>query len=521
MLPAIAAGCPIDEICRSGAYGADKCHLRRSVSRSCLFRWPALAVEYRISLAHMQRQYTKDEMNRLPKFPDRAESLLDGFRTESAAPGAQAYQRLFQYFLEGFLTYRLPKGAGAAYPGLGSNGGTVADRLEGFSRNAPLWAAWMAGGRPSQVRLESGDDADLLQLIRAGLLTGTDPASRDCWGAMGEKNPRIVEAADIALVVWLTKDALWRELPDKNRQQIAAWLQQAERNAVWDNNWHLFPVLTTAVLRDLGLPADLPAARQHYADFKRFHLGSGWFSDGKGRKVDYYNAWGIHYPLWWLRRIDPEWDNEFLGTALEQFLSTYKYLIGPEGFPVMGRSVCYRMAAPSPLVLAQADGSVEVSTGQARRGLDAIWTYFIRRGAVRGGNVTQAYCGGSPDWRIMDNYSGPASCLWSLRSLVAAFYLGPDHQFWTGPPEPLPVEISDFSLEIPAIGWTVVGDRASYRIEIRKEGRAPAIPLIDYGVAGRVATWILQRPVRPWNTAAKYEATVYSSDKPFCGCGGH
>ena len=38
-------------------------------------------------------------------------------------------------------------------------------------------------------------------------------------------------------------------------------------------------------------------------------------------------------------------DKAFIANVRRQFLTTYAYLIGPRGFPVLGRSVCYRMAA--------------------------------------------------------------------------------------------------------------------------------------------------------------------------------
>jgi hypothetical protein len=290
-----------------------------------------------------------------------------------------------------------------------------------------------------------------------------------------------------------------------------------EGKKVYDNNWHLFPVLVDAVLHSLNVTTERSGARRHYARIKEFYRGDGWFSDGPEEIFDYYNAWGIHYELFWLQQVEPGWDSQFIGPAQEQFLSTYKYLLGSKGFPILGRSVCYRMAAPAPLVFAQAWHSREVSPGEARRALDGMWAYFIQRGALRAGGVTQGYCG--PDPRILDNYSGPASCLWALRSLIAAFYLPPGSAFWSAGPLPLPVERAGYTVRVRPARWTIVGNWNTGAIRVEKPGAGTVPrPLEEYGLLRELAGTILSRPFRPANKAAKYASAVYDSAEPFCGC---
>lgn len=450
-----------------------------------------------------------------PAVPVRMEALLDGFRA-AEAPDDRAYDDLFRYFVEGFETYRSAEGALAAYPGLRSSNGRLRDGLEAFARSAPLWGAWVRSGRSPVVRLQTGAAVDLNSLFRRGLLAGTDPSSREYWGDIADLDQRIVEASDVGLALWLMRDTVWSHLSAGERQRVGSWLNQVNGREVHDNNWHLFSVFVNAVLRSLGVPFDARGQLRHYSRFKRFYRAGGWFSDGPGEQFDYYNAWGIHYQLYWLRQVDPTWDEAFLTTVGEQFLSTYKYLLGPSGFPILGRSVCYRMAAPAPLVLAQIDGSTVVSPGQARRALDSVWRYFIRRGGVRRGAVTQGYCGDDP--RVLDNYSGPASCLWALRSLVAAFYLPAGSRFWRDAPEPLPVERVSYRVLIPETGWTAVGNRDTAAVAVEKRGSAGSIPLDEHTLLRRMAAAVLGRPLRPHNLAAKYGASIYSSATPFCGC---
>jgi hypothetical protein len=322
-------------------------------------------------------------------------------------------------------------------------------------------------------------------------------------------------------VLWLTRRTLWQDLTVSQRSQVARWLNQVNGKEVSDNNWHLFITFTNAVLHALGQPSDPANARQHYLRFKSFYRGSGWFSDGPLRTFDYYNAWGIHYQLYWLTQVDPSWDSVFIRDVFALFLGNYRYLFGPGGFPIRGRSICYRMALPAPLIAGQAVHPGVVPPDEARRALDDVWRYFIARSAVRQGTVTQGYCG--PDPRILDNYSGPASCLWSLRSLVVAFSLKPDASFWVTRPGRSPIDTAEVDVRIPEIGWRIVGRRGSGFVSIINADSVGSGSSSAVRAAGPLQRWkerIFRQPYRPSNTAAKYHRPVYRGDQPFCGCPG-
>jgi len=468
------------------------------------------------TLALLGALYVLRERASQGSFPAASEGRLRAFLSNSA-PRAAAYDNLFLYFVEGFETYRSAGGARAAYPGLRSRNGMVADGLEGFSRVVPLMGAWVRSGRPSRIALGEGRAVDLSATFQRGLIAGTDRRSPEYWGDIRDLDQRIVEAADIGLALWLFRDSVWGRLAPVQRDQVVGWLRQVERRRVSDNNWHLFPVFVSAVLRSLGEPAHRTDALRHYARFKQFYRGRGWFSDGPSEIFDYYNAWSMHYTLYWLARVDPDWDPLFIAEARRQFLATYRYLLGPSGFPIMGRSVCYRMAAPAILVLGQQTDPDVIAPAEARRALDAIWSYFIARGAVESGRVTQGYCG--TDARVLDNYSGPASCQWALRSLIAAFAQPANSAFWTTAPGRLPVEQASYTITIPEACWTIVGKQTTGAIRIHKPGASPKLlPLTDYGWARQLASTLLWRPFRPDNHDSKYTANTYDSAQPFCGC---
>lgn len=441
--------------------------------------------------------------------------LVAAFR-DADPVAVDSYDALFRYFVGGWARYRSPLGAVAHYPGWRSWSGRHVDALEGFARIMPLFAAWVHGGRAPEIRLASGESVNLAAAFRAGLLAGTDPASGEYWGDIRDRDQRIVEAADIALALWLFRDTVWQELTAAQRAQVARWLSQVDGRRTHDNNWHLFVVLVERVLHTLGLPITDSSARRRYARVKEFYRGDGWFSDGEHGSFDYYNAWGFHYALFWLDEIDPHWDPGFLRDVRAAFLENYRYLIGPEGFPMLGRSSCYRFAAPAPLVFGHSSCPELVSAGQARRALDCTWRYFLNHGALSRGTVTQGYFGA--DARILENYSGPASSLWSLRSLIPAFYLPDQAQFWRDPPDQLPVETGDYCFRVPATGWTIRGVQKTRTITI--ETPAPLPPretrLASYGLLGRLLGLMYRSPHRPENYGAKYRRRYYSSAEPLC-----
>jgi hypothetical protein len=450
------------------------------------------------------------------EFPARAETILERF---AAGPvGAEAYEDLFRYFLTGFLSYRQPQGALASYPGLPSNHGERVDAMEGFTRFAPMAAAWLHSGRSSQVDLADGRTLDLVEILRRGLTVGTDAGSAEYWGEVGHYDQRIVEAADVALTIWLTRDILWKRLKQSEQEQIERWLALAATRNVPDNNWHLFPTFVSLVLHELGVSVDLAPARQHYERLKTFYRGEGWFSDGPGNVYDYYNAWAIHYHLYWISRVSPDWDAAFIASARREFLKSYKHLVGRSGVPMRGRSVCYRMATPAPLVFDYASGSGATKPGEARRALDLTWAYFIRRGAVREGSVTQGYCG--PDERLLDNYSGPASCLWSLRSLIPAFAIPARDRFWAGRPDSLPIDRTSYRLRVNPVGWTIAGDARTGITSLTADDSLPdsLIQLRSTGGWAAFKARVSGRPNRARNKMAKYQAGTYYSEPPFCGC---
>jgi hypothetical protein len=426
----------------------------------------------------------------------------------SDAPAVQRYRAAFLYFVHGFVQHQSAGFSRVQYCGAGSVNSFAVNGLEGFARTAPLLAAWLYAGRETVLTDPmDGRRVDLVDVLKRGILSGADPHSPDYWGAIVDNDQRIVEAADIARTLWLTKSCIWDHLSDDEKLMIARWLLPATRAATPQNNWILFPIVVDLVLVDLNAPGrdrDLAAsAHREFAGYKRFYLQSGWFLDGSN--IDFYNAWGITYDLYWLHQIDAAFETEFIAKAVDDSAALTEHLISPRGIPIMGRSICYRTAVPVPILAAGLLAPADAAPGRALHALDAVWRYFIGRGAIREGALTQGYF--AADLRFLDEYSGGGSCQWGLRSLVLAFMHGAADHFWSDPPALLPVESSDYQLDYPKLGWRIAGHVSSGEITLEIPANTGENTRPDpYTEFDRFLETIRRRPFRPHNHEIKYKS---------------
>lgn len=212
----------------------------------------------------------------------------------------ERYTTLFTYLVSGLIEHRAADLSHVYYRGASSTHGAAIDAMEGFCRTLPMIGAWIRSGRPAVIQGPTGQPVDLLQVVRQGVLAGTDRKATGYWGDVEHGDQRIVEAADVALSLWLLRDHLWPILSSPEKDRIATWLGSVNGKQIPDNNWHVFPVLVNEVLASLGCESDRSLSLEHYRALRSFYLGNGWFSDGPDGEVDYYNAWGIHYALFGL-----------------------------------------------------------------------------------------------------------------------------------------------------------------------------------------------------------------------------
>jgi hypothetical protein len=426
------------------------------------------------------------------------------------------YDDLVGYFAAGVAAYRSPGAALVTYPGLPGTRGLRVEGLEGFARSGTLLAAW-ASTRGDTIPLPDGTRFDAFAHLAAGLTAGTDPAHTEYWGEAVDLDQRIVEAGDIAVIVLTLRDRLPAALSPAARGALASWLLGAAEREVYGGNWHLFPLLACHAASALGQPAPDAMLAGHRRQILGFALPDGWFNENHAGRVDLYTPWQMHYALAVFRTMvtGEEELARLAETSLRDFARPYLHFFSPHGFPLFGRSLPYRFSVPTPLTLAAALPDTPVSPGAARRALDATWSHYIVRGGLAAGGVTQGPAGGD-DPALLENYCGRASALWSLRSLVVAYWFPAGHPVWTAAPEPLPVERGNYAFTLAGPNLAVSGDAATGRVTVRHLPNAgmgyPAVT--PHALWRQVLETVLRRPFRPANYGAKYMREAYVSDDP-------
>ncbi|MFE6939276.1 DUF2264 domain-containing protein [Streptomyces chartreusis] len=332
--------------------------------------------------------------------------------------------------------------------------GRLSDGLEGYARTL-LTAAF----RRDETALERYAD---------GLAAGV----AGVWPRIEDRGQPLVEAASIALALRLTRPLLWDRLDDGVRQRAAAWLGDALTAEAWPCNWELFPVTVGGFLQEAGYEpeASRKAIERGLERIEDWYVGGGWYTDGDGRKYDYYNGWAMHlYPVLHAWLAHDEHLLDLYGGRLERHLADYARLFGGDGAPLhQGRSLTYRFATTAPLWLGALTGRTPLPPGETRRLASGALKYFLERGAVdANGLLTLGWHG--PDETVLQGYSGPASPYWASKGFLGLL-LPADHEVWTAQEEPGPAERVDAVTAIAAPNWLLQSTSSDGLVRLHNHG---------------------------------------------------
>ncbi|MBV7695876.1 DUF2264 domain-containing protein [Streptomyces sp. TRM70350] len=351
------------------------------------------------------------------------------------------------YATEDFALYHLP-GDRTSWSG------RLSDGLEGYARTL-LLAAFRR-------------DETALERYAAGLAAGT----AGVWPRIEDRGQPLVEAASIALALRLTREQVWDRLDDAVRQRTAHWLADALTAEPWPCNWELFPVTVGGFLAEIGheTEASRAAVERGLERIEKWYLGDGWYTDGDGRKFDYYNGWAMHlYPVLHAWLGQDERLLERYGARLSRHLADYARLFGADGAPMLqGRSLTYRFATTAPLWLGALTGHTPLAPGETRRLASGALRYFLQRGAVdERGLLTLGWHG--PNEALLQGYSGPASPYWASKGFLGLL-LPPDHEVWTATEEPGPAERADAVTPVGPPNWLLQSTRSDGVVRLHNHG---------------------------------------------------
>jgi hypothetical protein len=329
------------------------------------------------------------------------------------------------------LPYISPGGARVRLGSFGTNRQQRVDELEGFAR--PLYGI---------VPLVAGGGVFAhWDRVRQGLIAGTDPNSREYWGAIDfDRDQRMVEAAPIGIALAFLPEHVWDPLPEAAKGRLIAWLRGVLDYEPVPNNWNFWRVMIGIGLRRVGVAFD-PAPYEASLDrLESFHAADGWFHDGYTGNVDYYLPWAIHtlglvYAA--SGQADPARAARFRERAAA-FAKAYQHWFDAEGSAIpFGRSLTYRTAQAGFWgALAMADVQHAIPWGGARGMLLRNLRWWSRQPiSDRDGVLSVGYA--YDNRYIAESYTTPQSPYWAMLCFFAL--MAPEtHGFWTEPEVALP-----------------------------------------------------------------------------------
>ncbi|HEX5807642.1 MAG TPA: DUF2264 domain-containing protein [Anaerolineales bacterium] len=337
------------------------------------------------------------------------------------------------------------------------------DAIESFARIASAWGAWLRNpANPATLKFHN-HEVNIEDILRQALTDGTDRSNPyTYWGDIGHMDQRIVESADIAVALWMSRERVFNKMSEAEQEQVIAWLTQVDGKGTYTDNWILFTAMAQAVRHQLGFPSPLDDLDNRLRQIDEFYRGDGWYVDGPENEFELYNAWmfGWHYLLWaW---IDGERRPDQRQRVLQRgrsFLDGFLYFFGANGsYPAWGRSSVYRFAALAPFGVGHLLKIAPEDPGLLRRVSSGCIRYFYDRGLFDPEDhyVRQGFHGDFP--AAGEAYISPGSPYWCCHGLFPLAF-DQDDPFWTATEGPLPVERENFERVLPSPGLLLSGRR--------------------------------------------------------------
>ncbi|TFE23307.1 DUF2264 domain-containing protein [Cohnella luojiensis] len=309
--------------------------------------------------------------------------------------------------------------------------------LEALGRLLAGMAPWLES-RPMDEEEERNRER-YARMARNAIDQATNPSSPDFMNFSAGYQP-IVDAAFLSHAIVRAPGELWERLSPRVQAQVTSALLSTRSRKPGFSNWLLFSAMIETALLRIGQDWDPMridyALRQH----EQWYLGDGMYSDGPEYRADYYNSFVIQPMLVdivdivqdqsedWAKLRDP-----IMARAL-RYSTVQERLISPEGtFPVIGRSIAYRMGAFQSLAQSALRGelSSELVPSQVRCALTAVMRRLMDapRTFDDGGWLRIGFCGHQPE--LGESYISTGS-LYLCALVFLPLGLREDTPFWQG-----------------------------------------------------------------------------------------
>lgn len=317
--------------------------------------------------------------------------------------------------------------------------------MECFGRLMAGIAPWLS--LPDDNTAEGLQRKQLREWALASYRNAVDPNSPDylCWGITGQN---LVDGAYIAESFLRAYDALWMPLDSLTKARYIHEFTCLRHIDPPYTNWLLFSSTIESFIAKIGGDYDTYRVNSACRKMEEWYVGDGWYADGPAFSFDYYSSYVFH-PMYLetLQAMEDAqadtrlhykkyYDRELL--RCQKYAIVLERFISPEGtFPVIGRSIPYRMAALQPLALLAWYQTLpkELSNGQVRAALTKVMHRMFdkQQNFNEGGYLTIGFCGSQPN--IADWYTNNGSLYMTSLSFMP-LGLPADHPFWTEAPKP-------------------------------------------------------------------------------------
>lgn len=372
------------------------------------------------------------------------------------------------------------------------------------ARMLPALASAVASDHAFLQESAALERAHLLGVLKQIFQHASDPSDPDYWGeARTDKaDQRQVEASLVAWSLWLLGSSFISQLRSEDRTNIQNWLAGCTRVAERKHNHAWFSALNQAVRLDLSRQFKEFSGDEEWmlADLQALDsmaVADGWYNDYPDMQVfDYYNFWtyASHFLLWneVIGARYPELRDKFAG-RLRSFLEKTPCFFGANGSHVLfGRSLIYRWAVLTPLVLAYRQKLWPHSPGLLRRIIRRNLEFHagLKPYDRKLGKLRETYSqSGTAD--VRENYVDNGHPYWCMQAFTM-FLIPEKDPLFHAKEELLPIERADFRIDYPRLGMGLSGCAKSGQVQ-----------------------WFQTRNVHKATYRDKYIKFAYSSHFPF------
>lgn len=317
--------------------------------------------------------------------------------------------------------------------------------METFGRLMAGMAPWLS--LPDDDTPEGKQRKELREMALKAYANAVDPDSPDflLWEGQGQA---LVDAAYIAESFLRGYEALWLPLDDVTKQRYIERFQGMRAIDPPYTNWLLFSSIIESFLAKAGAPFDEYRVNSAVRKTNEWYVGDGWYADGPDFAFDYYSSYVFH-PMYLetleamidngkYNRLDYKKYHEQGMERAKKYSLILERFISPEGtFPVVGRSIPYRLAVMQPLAMMAWKEALPagITPGQVRNALTSVMHRIFddQENFNDRGFLTIGFAGSQPN--IADWYTNNGS-LYMTSLVFLPLGLPVSSPFWTDAPLP-------------------------------------------------------------------------------------